>query len=488
MIVSTLALVTMTSLADFDEWRGYARLLLQNSVQPHEVSWSGPGILPSLFETQAEPIETLQAKTKKLSVPKSFIESAKRVICFKDEERFARLYRVLWCLQTDKNFFRSEVDSDVIWMRNCDKAVRRDRHKMHAFVRFRKVGMGRYSREQFASWFEPSHYITELATPFFMRRFPNMDWVIVTPECTAIWDGKDLRFGPGGEKEDVPAEDAMEDHWRVYFQSIFNPARVKIGAMMSEMPKKYWKNMPEAADIPNMIHAARSRERQMKEEGVSVPNALAETIAKRAVQSTEPCDDLPSLSRAVQSCQRCPLHCHASQAVFGEGPPKSELMIVGEQPGDKEDIAGKPFVGPAGEVLDAALKEVGINRDEAYLTNAVKHFKFKVRGKRRIHERPNRSEIDHCRWWLDKERKLVKPKVIIALGATAAYAVLNTKAPISELRGRPITTKDGATVVVTTHPSYLLRLQNEAKRKKARHAFVQDLSMVKSELRALIYN
>ena len=222
--------------------------------------------MQSLFEMSAQSIDTLPdiTPTNALTVSSNFVSIAERVICHRDPERFARLYRILWRLQTDRQLLKQTTDNDIIWMTDCDKAIRRDRHKMHAFVRFRKVGEGRYKREQFAAWFEPTHYITRLATPFFMRRFPNMDWIIVTPDCTAIWNGQDLTFAPGGTKADVPADDSMEKHWKVYFQSIFNPARLKVGAMMSEMPKKYWHNMPEAADIPKMIETAQARERKMR--------------------------------------------------------------------------------------------------------------------------------------------------------------------------------------------------------------------------------
>lgn len=161
---------------------------------------------------------------------------------------------------------------------------------------------------------------------------------------------------------------------------------------------------------------------------------------------------------AVQACTRCPLHEHATQAIFGEGPAHAALMIVGEQPGDKEDLSGKPFVGPAGQVFDRAMKKIGLARRDVYVTNAVKHFKFTPRGKRRIHNKPDAGEIEACRFWLDLERSHVRPRVIVAMGATAVRGVMGKAATIASLRGQPIELADGSMLVVTVHPSYLLRL------------------------------
>ncbi|HWQ88231.1 UdgX family uracil-DNA binding protein [Brevundimonas sp.] len=184
---------------------------------------------------------------------------------------------------------------------------------------------------------------------------------------------------------------------------------------------------------------------------------------------------LGELDRAVQACRRCPLWRDATRGVCGEGPKKARLMIVGEQPGDQEDLAGRPFVGPAGGVLDAALTEAGIDRDDVFVTNAVKHFKHEPRGKRRIHKTALVSEVRACRWWLNAERRLVKPKVVVTLGATAALGVLGRKAAVMKERGEAIAQPDGSRVLLTVHPSYLLRLPDEAARVAERGRFVEDL-------------
>jgi DNA polymerase len=157
-------------------------------------------------------------------------------------------------------------------------------------------------------------------------------------------------------------------------------------------------------------------------------------------------------------------------------------MIVGEQPGDQEDLAGRPFVGPAGEVLDIALKDAGIDRSDVYVTNAVKHFKHEPRGKRRLHKTPNAGEVQACRWWLDAERRLIRPKIVLALGATAGLAVLGRKPAVMSERGAPLAMPDGATATLTVHPSYLLRLPDAAAKAEARRLFIDDLTAVRKRM------
>jgi DNA polymerase len=184
---------------------------------------------------------------------------------------------------------------------------------------------------------------------------------------------------------------------------------------------------------------------------------------------------LGELAREEAECRRCPLYRNATQVVPGEGDDEAELMLVGEQPGDREDLAGKPFVGPAGHILDRALADAGIARRRVFLTNAVKHFKYEWRGKRRLHKRPNAGEIDICRWWLDLERSLVRPKAVVALGATAARGLLGRAVTISAERGTSQTTADGTPLFVTIHPSLLLRLRDDAEKAREYDRFVEDL-------------
>jgi DNA polymerase len=184
---------------------------------------------------------------------------------------------------------------------------------------------------------------------------------------------------------------------------------------------------------------------------------------------------LRELAKAEQECTRCPLYKHATQAVPGEGRRDAHLMLVGEQPGDKEDLAGKPFVGPAGRILDQALEDAGIARDAAFVTNAVKHFKFEMRGKRRLHKRPNSYEIERCKIWLETERAIVKPAAIVALGATAARSLFGKVVTIGKMRGQAHRLRDGTAAFVTIHPSFLLRIEDEADKAREYRHFVADL-------------
>jgi uracil-DNA glycosylase family protein len=190
-------------------------------------------------------------------------------------------------------------------------------------------------------------------------------------------------------------------------------------------------------------------------------------------------ESLEEAREAVQTCRRCPLYEYATQAVFGEGPAQAEIMFVGEQPGDQEDLSGRPFVGPAGKVLNVAVETAEIDRRQVYVTNAVKHFKFESRGKKRIHSKPNAGEIKACRFWLDLEREFVKPKVVVALGATAAQSLLGRTATISSMRGDPLQLDDGSWLFVTVHPSYLLRIPDRPMAEKERQRFLDDLCRVK---------
>jgi DNA polymerase len=189
---------------------------------------------------------------------------------------------------------------------------------------------------------------------------------------------------------------------------------------------------------------------------------------------------LRALAEAEGDCRRCPLYRDATQAVPGEGPKQADFMLVGEQPGDKEDLAGRPFVGPAGRILDAALRDAGIAREDTFVTNAVKHFKHEMRGKRRLHKRPNNYEIERCKIWIERERDLVKPSTIIALGVTAARSLTGKTVTIAKMRRTPVKLADGTTLVVTIHPSALLRIEDENDKHAAYQDFVADLKAARA--------
>ncbi len=189
---------------------------------------------------------------------------------------------------------------------------------------------------------------------------------------------------------------------------------------------------------------------------------------------------LKQLRDAEARCTRCPLYKNATQVVPGEGPARAHIMMVGEQPGDKEDRTGEPFVGPAGRVLDKAIAEAGIERTQVFITNAVKHFKFEMRGKRRLHKKPNAHEIERCRWWIDLERAIIKPRVMVALGATAVRSLMGKTVTIGKIRGRVLEMPDGGQMVATIHPSYILRIEDEHDKQTQYNAFIRDLKAAKA--------
>ena len=411
---------------------------------------------------------------KPVRANRRFITLARNAILHSDPERFALLYRLLWRLQAHPRIMEDKADTDVRRIEELDKNVRRDSHKMHAFVRFRRVEVpgedGEEPADHYVAWFEPDHHIVRANAGFFMRRFANMRWSILTPRGSLHWDGETMSEGPPAERSDAPQGDPTEDLWRSYYASIFNPARLKIGAMLKEMPKKYWKNMPEAALIPELVAGAQQRESAMVEKGM--------------LQFDERPDTLEAIDKAIHACRKCPIGELDNHAVMGEGPRDAALMIVGEQPGDQEDQTGRPFVGPAGQLLNVHLDKAGIDRGAAYVTNAVKHFKYTQRGKRRVHQSPGAKEIDTCRWWIEGEREIVKPRLVLAMGASAARSMLGKTVSISKVRGEPIALEDGSELWVTAHPSYLLRLDGPAREEQAR-LFDADLAAVKERLEEL---
>lgn len=478
-----MAVATLAGETDFDGWRKAARAFREAGVSPAEarfvIGGAGQG---GLFDAAgAAPAGDVAP----FAVPRAFVETAQAVILHRSNDRFDLLYRLLWRLKDEPELMRVVSDRDVADALDRAKNVSRASHKMKAFVRFRQVEDA--AGEAWVAWFEPAHRVLETTAPFFARRFATMRWSILTPDGSAHWDGAALDFGPPATRDMAPAEDEMEEFWRTYYASTFNPARLKTQAMRAEMPKRYWKNLPEAALIPELVARSAVRTEAMVAAPAPEPNRrLDKTLSRLARDGSFEEGFVPSslkeVDAAVQACRRCPLWRDATQGVCGEGPRKARLMIVGEQPGDQEDLAGRPFVGPAGRVLDAALDEAGIDRDDVFVTNAVKHFKHEPQGKRRLHRTPNAGEVSACRWWLDAERRLVKPRVILAMGATAGLGVLGRKPAVTKERGRPIPLSDGAAALLTVHPSYLLRIPDPAAKSAERARFVADLEQARSLL------
>ncbi|HEX4534889.1 MAG TPA: UdgX family uracil-DNA binding protein [Rhizomicrobium sp.] len=462
---------------DWDGWRSAARNLLAHSVAPDRAVWSVAGGMRDLLADEDAPLPVEQSSVP-FSVPRGFFALAESAILHRDPARFALLYELLWRLQNEKSLLSVSVDPLVAKLEGMAKAVHRDQHKMKAFVRFREIAAD--DGAHFVAWFEPEHFIVEATAPFFARRFTNLDWTILTPDRCAHWNKVALFFAEGASKHDAPAHDAIEEIWRTYYRSIFNPARLKVNMMRKEMPKKYWRNLPEAPLIKPLTDAALPAAHGMIAAGGSAAKANPQRMVEMKKQAddlfTQAPGSLAELRREAAHCRACPLWKDATQTVFGEGAAHAPLMLVGEQPGDKEDLAGKPFVGPAGAMLDRALEDVGIERKKTYVTNAVKHFKFTPRGKIRLHQKPNTAEIKACNPWLQRERAAVKPRLIVALGATAAHGVFGKAMAIGKNRGKVIELEDGAKALITVHPSYLLRVEEKDKAREYA-AFVHDLKV-----------
>jgi DNA polymerase len=464
---------TLAHEVDWQTWRTAARTLALAEVPPDQTTWS-VGHPDDLFaDTPADP--PMPPPTGTFTLPKSLVQLTETIIQHSDPERFALMYSLIYRAHTgEKHLLEMTTDPEVHRANRLAQNVRRDTHKMRAFVRFREVPDDNGLKH--VAWFEPDHYIVEANAQFFIRRFATMTWSILTPYRSVHWTGEALTFAPGATRADIPDDDRLEAYWRAYYSSIFNPARLKIGAMTSEMPKKYWRNLPEAAAIPDLIRTAAARTETMVEQPSFSPAKPARTIpAQPRAHETA----LNQAAADIHDCRRCPLWQPATQPVFGEGPPDARVMFVGEQPGDQEDLAGRPFVGPAGQLFDRAMAEAEFDRRTVYVTNAVKHFKFTPRGKRRIHEKPGTSEIEACKFWLDLERQDIAPAITVMLGATAARAVLGRTVTIGRERSRPIPLEANRTGYITVHPSYLLRLPDEDAKAREYQAFVNDLKAIK---------
>ncbi len=274
----------ITGVNNFKKWRNKARLLLQQQVPPAMVDWSDDQQLSLSFNESS--MDLFQDSHSTVKVPSSFINIAKAVACYRDETRWSILYSVLWRLtHGSPDLLHINTDPEVKKLHHMQKAIHRDVHKMHAFVRFKKQLID--EQKWYVSWFEPSHLIVEYTADFFVKRFNTMNWSILTPDACAHWDQKQLIITQGGNKNDVLdglAEDDMDEYWLQYYRSIFNPARLKTQAMQSEMPKKYWRNLPEAELIKELTHEAGQRTSQMMNNELSDANRLRNKSKKLRAQ------------------------------------------------------------------------------------------------------------------------------------------------------------------------------------------------------------
>jgi probable DNA metabolism protein len=484
--------VQLCSETDWEGFRSQSRALLAADTAPDTLIWHTPdsasGDLFAALHGQetVNRMDTVCAAQPQqpmpLMMPRALLAACESAALNRDAARWALMYRLLWRLQHEPGLRDDPIDPDRMRIAGMAQAVDRDMHKMKAFVRFRLIEREGQPTLHVA-WFEPEHHIVAALAPFFVRRFTQMHWAILTPMGCASWDGQALRIGPPAKAESAPAADAGESMWLTYYGNIFNPARLKLDMMRKEMPRKYWRNLPEAALIGALTAEAATRSGRMLEAAATTPaRRIAPMAAVRPSHDTTSCrpgDAAQAMAQwrhAAQHCRDCPIGEHATQAVWGEGNPHANLMLVGEQPGDQEDLRGRPFVGPAGQLLDRALGDLGWQREHLYLTNAVKHFKYELRGKRRIHKTAGQREAALCAQWLEREIGVVRPQALVALGASAARALLGATVAVNQVRGRWLQGHAGIPVLVTLHPSALLRL-DPAEQATAYQSWLQDLGL-----------
>ncbi|WP_340647589.1 TIGR03915 family putative DNA repair protein [Phenylobacterium sp.] len=339
-----MRVVRLASEIDFAGWRQAARTLRGQGVAPDTVIWTVDGE-GDLF---ADPEPLAPPSPGGFTVSREFLELAEEVILHRSAERFALLYRLLWRMAAEPNLLRIATDPDVARANDFARQVSKAAHKMKAFVRFRSVSA---DPEAYAAWFEPMHRVTESVAPFFARRFANMIWSILTPDVCIHWNGAQMATTPGGDPADAPGEDALEDYWRTYYASIFNPARLKVDAMTKEMPKRYWRNLPEARLIPDLIAAAEGRTNLMVAQAPSQTNRVVRQMARTARDATFDAlapSSLEEVAAGVDACRRCSLYKDATQGVPGEGPAHARLMLGGRAAGRPGRSCGPALRGAGG--------------------------------------------------------------------------------------------------------------------------------------------
>jgi DNA polymerase len=429
--------VVLANETDWDGWRKAARSLALAGVEPGNVRWS--------VRSHDEEGDPLQERAGSFGVPRALVALASLAIQARTQTRFDLLYRLIWRSNAGERVLEAHDDTEVRAAQGLAFAVRADAHKMRALVRYLPVHDSTGTR--CLGWYEPAHFVLEANAQRIARQFPDLTYSILTPDGAAHWDGADLRFSAGVPRQSVPDDVALLAFWHTHHAKLLQSARVGTA-------------IPEAEKLDEIPRP---------------PNRAALGPVVLPLGADEPLQDA---MHEASDCRRCHLFELATQTVFGEGPAKASVIFVGEQPGDQEDVIGRPFVGPAGQIMDRAMEEAGIDRRTIYITNAVKHFKFEPRGKRRIHKTPESPEIQACRFWLDVELVRLRPRLVVAMGGTAARALLGRAVTITRERGRPIELPDGQAAFVTVHPSFLLRVPDEDAKAREYRAFVADLRKV----------
>jgi uracil-DNA glycosylase len=432
--------IVLDSETDWQAWRNATRALVLAGVPSEDVHWS----------VRAHPDDAaheLPAGTGGFNVPRALVAIAALAFQARDPGRFALLYRLVSRANAGEKLLEHRDDPELRRAHGLAYAVRAEAHKMRTLLRFMAVEDGRY-----VGWYAPAHYVLEANAQLIARRVPNLACSILTPDGSAHWQHGAPRFGAG--LAHVAHDEALAEWWHAHHAKLLREAQGET-------------SIPEAEALDE------------------VPRPPDRPPLGAVVLPVQVDRQLLDASHEAGACRRCPLYEPATQTVFGEGPADAPVMFVGEQPGDQEDIIGRPFVGPAGQIMDRALEEAGIDRRIVYITNAVKHFKFTPRGKRRIHQTPEAPEIQACRFWLDVEQVQLRPKLMVLMGGTAARAVTGRQVTITRERGRPFKLDDGQLAFVTVHPSFLLRVPDEDAKAREYRAFVKDLEAVRKLMETL---
>ncbi len=426
--------IALKNETDWEGWRVATRSLVLAGVEPNAITWSVGG-----------KSGTVPDATGTFHVPRALVSLASLAIQARDPERFGLLYSLVWRVNAGEKLLEDESDPDLSLVRRMALGVRAEAHRMRTNMRYMPVPEDGGAR--LIGWFEPAHFVVRANAQLIARRFPHLVLSIVTPDEAAHWDGTSLLFGSGlRHAED---DEALRAWWETHGAALLDQAESDVSIPEAEAVDE----APRPPDRPAL--------------GPVVLHGKPDPALRQSIKD-------------ASTCHRCPLYEHATQTVFGEGPAGASVMFVGEQPGDQEDTIGRPFVGPAGQIMDRAMEEAGIDRRTIYVTNAVKHFKFSQRGRRRIHQTPEVPEIQACSFWLDVERVHVRPRLLVLMGGSAARAVLGRAVTISRERGRPIQLADGQTVFVTVHPSFLLRIPDAAAKAREYEAFVRDLTSIRT--------
>jgi DNA polymerase len=415
---------------DWTGWRRAARCFLLADVEPADLTWTVGG--------EGDPLPSADGG---FTLPRALVSLAMQAFQAREPERFGLLYALLWRAHLGSLDLADAADLDLRLARRWAHAVRAEAHRMRTLIRFARVGDG----PEFIGWYAPDHFVLEANARLLARRDPGLDFTIVTPDGTAHRDRDGLHFGTG--LKDPGDDETLLAWWDAHHDAILATSTEGGG-------------LPEAEELDE------------------APRPIDRRPLGPIVLTASQTSATGALLRDARGCERCALYAPATQTVFGEGPANARVLFIGEQPGDQEDVIGRPFVGPAGQLLDEALEEAGIDRRRIYITNAVKHFKFTSRGRRRIHQSPSPQEIDICRFWLDAERAALNPKLLVLLGGSAGRAVLGRAVAVTRERGRPFILPDGGTAFLTVHPSYLLRQPDEASRAREYAALVRDLRAV----------